>query len=549
MLVIIIYYSIVFLILYSVGNWTCTLLGINIDDNEYHLDLCILVGLSSLTCLASFLSILIPINSLVILPLLVLSVFNSKSLIDSFKNCYRSLNKMQTIGFGFVWLLILIVSAQYISIADTAIHHAQAVQWIGKFGVTHGLANLQPQIGFNSLFFVVQSAVTLDIRELFTGYDLLVYPLNAVLFLMLITRLLYQCFYWNTIVFDHIRIFSACLFFMCLLVLPRWASSTSPDMILTIITIYLFMFFLSKSVIDERIWIIIVTCALTYKLSAAMLGLFIVYLFTISHRKKRFILFSLSVFLAFFSIYFYRNYVISGYLIFPLYFIDIFDPDWKYPFEAARYEYLVVRSWARVSDMSPVKMLDMPLNEWLPIWFERKDLIEKFLVISPFLILYSFSKSIILKNLKFILFSILILASFLFWFFGAPDPRFAYGILFINISFFIALLPIRLISFFDKYLINTIVICGLIMSIFYHRGKITQAINNPISIILPLSFIEGEYQIKKTNFELKFASMRDKNPCNNTKLPCSSRTSKGFENIYLRDSILENGFIVIEKRK
>jgi len=520
-------------------------IGIDSSKNKYIIETSVLIGLSSLTLFSSVLSIFLPINSFALIGIVIFSLIISKSIpFGNIINVYTQ-TKVRISYVVLFLILILLISSQMISIADTGIHHAQTIQWIRKFGLVPGLANLQPQIGFNSAFFLAQAVFVIDIKDFMQGYDLLVYPLNGVLLLLLLSRLLLTSF--DVHAEWVLRIFCISVFSLCLLLLPRWANSASPDMAIAIISIFLFYFLLQSTAQDYRIPIIIIVCVLTYKLSAAMLGLLLLYYLYISNSKQKFILFGLVTLCLFFLPYFYRNYILSGYLVFPLYQIDLFNPDWKYPLEAARFEYSVVKSWARISSINPYKMLEMPMVEWVPVWFKGKDLIEKFLLFSTIMLLPLFTKAIIRKNFKMVFISISILFNFLFWFWGAPDPRFAFGIFFVNIGLFLTSFSTLISIKLKGIVINFMLIVAFTSSIFYNRGQIIKSYKRPKTFLIPDSFMDKEYINSKTNFDLKISRMNLKLPCNNTDLPCSSRTSTGFDNIYLRDSLLSNGFKVVTK--
>ena len=89
-----------------------------------------------------------------------------------------------------------------------------------------------------------------------------------------------------------------------------------------------------------------------------------------------------------------------------------------------------------------------------------------------------------------------------------------------------------------------ILIIPIVLSIFYHRNQFKYLIEIPQTLLLPESFKPHEYKLSHTNFDLKISNMSLKKPCSNTDIPCSSRTSTGFDNIYLRDSLLKDGFRV-----
>ena len=64
--------------------------------------------------------------------------------------------------------------------------------------------------------------------------------------------------------------------------------------------------------------------------------------------------------------FFIRNVLISGWLIYPSTFIDLFDVDWKIPKGVAQYDAMEIGVYGK--GINDVTKLDMPITEWLPEW-------------------------------------------------------------------------------------------------------------------------------------------------------------------------------------
>lgn len=63
-----------------------------------------------------------------------------------------------------------------------------------------------------------------------------------------------------------------------------------------------------------------------------------------------------------------RNIIISGWLLYPVPFVDLFSFDWKIPLEKVILEKDEITVWARA--LNDVGKLDWELSQWFPIWFE-----------------------------------------------------------------------------------------------------------------------------------------------------------------------------------
>jgi hypothetical protein len=147
-----------------------------------------------------------------------------------------------------------------------------------------------------------------------------------------------------------------------------------------------------------------------------------------------------------------RNYYISGYLVYPLHFLDFFNVDWKVPLELAHGQYDYVSEYARME-------ITQPFNEyvnhhyswrvWFPVWWERiwGLLIGKILILTlPVAFLLS-SYLFFIKNKhwrqahsKELILLIFLLLATVIWFWRIPAIRFAWGwlLVFLILSFGLA---------------------------------------------------------------------------------------------------------------
>ena len=70
-----------------------------------------------------------------------------------------------------------------------------------------------------------------------------------------------------------------------------------------------------------------------------------------------------------------RNYYISGWLLYPFDKIDIFRTVWKIPKEYLVHDAAQIKVWGRC--LYDVAKVDMPVREWLPVWWEHQFRYEK----------------------------------------------------------------------------------------------------------------------------------------------------------------------------
>ncbi len=70
-----------------------------------------------------------------------------------------------------------------------------------------------------------------------------------------------------------------------------------------------------------------------------------------------------------------RNYYISGWLLYPFDKIDLFQVVWKIPKEFLVNDADQIKVWGRC--LYDVTKVDMPVSEWLPVWWEHQFRYEK----------------------------------------------------------------------------------------------------------------------------------------------------------------------------
>ncbi len=124
-----------------------------------------------------------------------------------------------------------------------------------------------------------------------------------------------------------------------------------------------------------------------------------------------------------------RNVIISGYLLYPMEKIDLFNVDWKVPKEIVRIDRFEISSYAK--SMQEHEELSGSIRTWLQAWFRELGLVERlFFIISVFmiaLIAVNVIKQAVEKRLdeRALLAGVGVI-SYIYWFLMAPNMR--YGI-------------------------------------------------------------------------------------------------------------------------
>jgi hypothetical protein len=253
----------------------------------------------------------------------------------------------------------------------------------------------------------------------------------------------------------------------------------------------------------------------------------------------------------------YRTILLTGYPLFPSTFFDFFAVDWKVPATSASDATFIshsafsakafVQSWARIPEGHFSKTLAMPYAEWLPIWFRNQSLFTNVLIglaaISPLImsILFFLKK---INTLNLLLWLTLFLNT-VFWFFSAPDFRFAAAS--IVLCSLYSLQPLFLI--FSKKINQKLVLTTAIAFILYifYVGLIKKSTRITASELSETMIFPKKYPqpilIKKTANNCDYYVPDINNSCGDTRLPCSP-----YENtrLILRGPNLSDGFKVMD---
>ena len=117
----------------------------------------------------------------------------------------------------------------------------------------------------------------------------------------------------------------------------------------------------------------------TVKLSSAMIVILTipVIMKLAKDRKWKLILACGAVSCITVSVFFIRNIILSGYLVYPYAQLDFFDVDWKMPKELAVYDHNEIIAWGR--SLNDVRKYEWGIESWFPIWWNTLTQKQMFL--------------------------------------------------------------------------------------------------------------------------------------------------------------------------
>jgi hypothetical protein len=337
-------------------------------------------------------------------------------------------------------------------------YYLNTVKWIENYKTLPGTGLFNGRISINSSWHM-SSAIF--------GYDFLyeggAYDLNG---LILCFMYLLSCGSAYRIYKKRSVSYASDMLLLAAMVFPFYSLVNSMDADYP--TIFLGIFLISRIVrkIEHSRFLELDAEFYSYTLIALFLftikpfsGVYLIYPFIVAlyhcRLKQRKPLVVLSIVSLLYIIpWMYRNYLLSGYLIYPIHFIDLFDVDWKLPIEYVSNTYLVISEFAKIelirSDYVYTGVSNVSIMDWFPIWFHNnwELLIGKLLIIALPITTLSFIVDALRNNkLQFYYLKLGLLFVITFWFINFPAIRFGW-------AFVLAFLVLSGIDIIDRLKIN-----------------------------------------------------------------------------------------------
>ncbi|SNR51800.1 LIC_10190 family membrane protein [Lutibacter flavus] len=364
--------------------------------------------------------------------------------LKSFSNSIKKLRLFYKIVFINLFTITLAQSATKPYLLDNESYYIQTVKWINEFGYVKGLANLHIFFAQNSAWHTLQAGFNFSfISDLFND-------LNGYLFVLISFLAIEKINNYKSnldlqsLSFGLILLFT--LFFM------QFINAPSPDLFVFTLTPFVFYQFITNfKTIETDTFKMILSLVLFLcfvKVTTAVLVVLVLILFfkNFQSLKKHWFNYTLLcsvVFIVFIS----KNIIISGYLLFPIDAIDLFNFDWKEPKPLVEfYNYGTYLAGFDNQDVSQLTILER-FWFWLNI-SKLHGLFNKLFVllltIYPWFIYKSKTKSALS-----IIYVLAVLQLIILWN-GSPQYRFFFVfIMFFSIQVFLAIFKQKkLILFF-----------------------------------------------------------------------------------------------------
>ncbi len=446
-----IYISLITLVLGIVVNrLLCKVIGID-DLYKGNIIAYIMIGFAASTVYAEVFSLFGGVAALCHILLLIIVIvsiaFDTKTR-DSLLKCLGMAKKTAISYEGIFYLIFIIFIAFYTSRGnfhtDTGIYHAQAIHYIEEYGVIKGLANIQLHLGYNSSYLPFCALYTFSWIPGIganAGGSLALHTVTGWIGIVGFIYSGYGLRRWK-MHSDHLADFAKIAFLIYIFTNITGFMSPATDYSSLMICHYILCAWLEMREDSELgtyrsgMLSVLALFAASMKLSAAALVLIVIYplIKLIKGRKWRqlsmFIVTGFIVFLPFLI----RNVILTGWLLYPFGAIDLFNVEWKVPLEYLQNDSAQITVWGRC--LFDVSKIDMPISQWLPIWWEGQSDYGQMIIYGVILSVVMFTvtffyalKRRVKINSLFVIYLFSLYTNIAFWFLTAPFIR--YGLAFL----------------------------------------------------------------------------------------------------------------------
>lgn len=423
----------------------CTLTGIGVlnlaKGRHFSWIYYITAGIVAITVYVEFFSIFAKIGACAHILLLAAALVSGYFRRGEVRSLWQACRPVLCSWEGFFYCCFILLIAFFTSRGefhtDTNIYHAAAIRLYEEYRVIKGVGNLQLHYAYNSSYLAFASIFSLNWlfgRSLHTTTGFL-----EVLMCLYAFHGLKSFQQHRNHIPDMMRI--GILFYTLVNVTRSMSPATdyaTMYFVLFIITAWCDNLFEKDS--DITVCSLLSVAAVfvaTLKFSACLLALIVIYpAFCLIRDKKwkqiaGYLVSGCIILLPFFI----RNYLISGWLLYPLDSIDLFRTPWKIPREYLLHDANQIKVWGRC--LYDVTKIDLPVREWMPVWWEHQFRYEKMflgaVILGTILQLAMLLIRILHKKTfrpQMAVLHLAVWANIAVWFFMAPFIRYGLAFLF-----------------------------------------------------------------------------------------------------------------------
>lgn len=403
----------------------------------------IIAGICVLTVYAQIFSLFAGVglwaNIIMLAATILLTFFNRKTLIEKLRGFSFKAHPVRNIAVILIVLIMAYGTSHGFMHVDSDLYHAQSIRWIEEYGCVKGLGNIHLRLAYNSASFCLSALFSMSFLG---GQSLHVCAgFLAMIVAVLSTGLFRRGEFLSPRLSDFARI--AAIYYLVNIYDEMVSPASDYFMVLLVLAdVILFLELLEDGNREPEGYALLSLLAViivSIKISGALIILLAVYPAVLLVRKKR--IGSLFKYLGLGTAslipFFARNVILSGYLVYPVAQIDIFDLDYKIPYDYAIYDAREIQAYGR--GHADVTRFKEGISGWIGDWFATLDSIDKvafILALSGLLILFfsvivGLCRKTIKKQPELLVMGT-VSACFVFW--TVTSPLIRYGCVFLYLT-------------------------------------------------------------------------------------------------------------------
>lgn len=464
--------------------------------------------------------------------------------------------------FTLVVVFVLIEVVEVPKVGDSGLYHVQTSKWIEKYGVVPGLGNLHGMYAWNAMWYPLSAQFGLS----FLGTQPL-HVVNGLLFIVAVG------FFFGG-VSDVMNRSTALTSIMKVAALPfslfaykAQIGSPSTDLPAALLVWVAFILCLEnsgpsgtfRSRTTNVLVVLLSVYVVTVKLTVLPILLLCLYLFYLEwkRRDRTDVWLQIGVVLIVLIPWAARNVIVSGYLVYPFPYLDVFHVDWKLPYDYVISEIRATRGWSRLPGPHSLESLDMPPWEWIPKWLGWVYYRYLIVIVAAFVAMLVYIPIIVLRArtrrlrtgardvlTRDVLYLVACIGV-VYWFATAPDPRFGWG--FIFVALVIPLVPIAQWLFTRFESASRLGVLALVMFYIVSNAYLSvRSVPSTFDIVLsPVSYPREKLSSKRIG-KIVIFSPSGTDHCWDAPLPCTPILN---DHLRARGDDLESGFRIAHVTK
>ena len=438
MIIVLLTWLSIFFIFFSFGDFLVFFYNkISKRNESYGVTNTFILGMCFTLIPLSITSLWLPSNHYIMFSYIVLGVVywivrkqHLKALLHDFRKEWSIYSSFQRFLFAIMFLSFSILVLYQQAVADACFYHYQLTNWNESYRTVPGIANIESRMGFNSAYSLLSAIFTF--RFITGEQSFLLQSLLALLICFSIIRHIISSKY------DIRYIIALFLYFLLCFYNLLFLTNSSTDIVPTLCVFYIVTCIAIKPNLLKRNYLLLFfvpICLITFKFSTlpfSLLSLFILYSL---YKQRNFRSLNFCICISVIVILFWciRNVLITGYLIYPIYQIDLFSFDWKVPLYVAKEESRWIGEYPKIALVADYLFLKYFISTGGVFYYKSRFIIVfstyslvLFSSLSPFIVGIAYlKKKKVSTNLYMIFFILAIYITF--GLISAPDFRFIAG--------------------------------------------------------------------------------------------------------------------------